>query len=154
MKKLAISLVAFMSFNSIAATENLFITGTIATQCAFSGLQTGNFGFDPASPNILDTATTGGNSARVDINYIGLPNVTAVEIGSFATVPNGFVDPVTFTNVFTSANLGTIPYSNGFATFTATGNTTDTLTLRLRAVNGNGAFPVGTYTASTVVTCQ
>lgn len=152
MKKLLLAL-AFIS-TAQAATENLTISGTVSSVCAFGSVTNGVFGYEVQSPTLLDTASTGGTNGQVLIFYNGTPTVSIGEITSFSTVPSGFTDTVNFTNVFTSNNAGTISYSSGNASFTQSGGTNDTLTLRLRALNANGSFPVGNYSAATTITCQ
>ena len=123
------------------------------SQCAFSSAQNGTFGFDVQNPNILDTSIAGGTDASVSINYNGAPTVSIAQITSFTATPAGFTGTVTFVNVFTSANQGPVSYSGGAATFTQSSNTSDILTLRLQATNASAPFPIGSYSASTVVTC-
>lgn len=154
MKKSLIALIAFAALNANAATQNLNINGTVSSVCAFASAQNGVFGFDVTSPNVLDTASTGGNSASVTINYNGTPTISIDEITAFGSVPSGFADTVQFLNVFTSSNAGPISYSSGAASFTQSGGINDNLTLRLRATNATGSFPTGNYSASTVITCQ
>ena len=153
MKKTAFALVALFSINAIASTQNLTISGTVSSQCAFSSAQNGTFGFDVQNPNILDTTITGGTNASVVINYNGLPTISVGQITQFSSVPQGFADTVNFTNTFISSNAGPISYSNGVATFTQTSGTSDNLTLRLQAANASAPFPIGNYTATTIVTC-
>lgn len=153
MKKTAIALVALIALNAVASTQNLTISGTVSSQCAFSSAQNGTFGFDVQTPNILDTTIQGGTNASVSINYNGTPTVSINEITSFANTPVGFNGTVTFTNLFTSTNQGSITYTGGAATFNQSSGTADTLTLRLQAANASAPFPIGTYSASTVITC-
>lgn len=152
MKKLLLAL-AFIG-TAQAATQNLSVSGTVSSVCAFASATNGVFGFDVQTPQLLDTAGTGGTNAQVAIYYNGSPSISIQEITSFASTPSGFSDTVTFLNTFTSANDGTIAYSSGSASFTPTGGTSDTLTLRLRASDATGPFPIGNYSASTVVTCN
>lgn len=152
MKKLLL-LLAFCG-TAQAATETLTINGTVASTCVFSSPVNGVFGYEVQTPNVLDTQLTGGLDAGVVINYNGTPTVTIDEITTFATVPSGFTDTVSFTNTLTTTN-GSRTYSNGTASWVESGSTTtDALTLRLRAVNAQGSFPIGNYSASTTVTCQ
>lgn len=137
-----------------AATQALTITGTIASVCAFTSVTNGIFGFEIQNPNVLDTGSTGGTNAQVIINYNSTPTVTVPEITAFTTVPSGFTDTVTFTNILTSSG-GAKSYSNGQASWVESGSTvTDTITLRLRVSDGQGSFPTGNYSAGTVITCN
>lgn len=154
MKKLLFVVAALAALNAQAATQGLSINGTVSSQCAFASVTNGVFGFDVTSPNILDTASTGGTNASVVINYNGTPTVSIDEITSFTSVPSGFTDTVNFLNVFTSSNVGSVSYSSGTASFNQSSGINDNLTLRLRATDANGSFPVGNYSASAVVTCQ
>jgi len=137
-----------------AATQGLTINGTVSSQCAFASVTNGVFGFDVAQPNILDTAATGGTNASVGISYNATPTISIDAITAFDTIPSGFTDSVTFLNYFTSANLGTISYTSGVASGQETNNISDTFTLRVKATDVTGSFPVGNYAASTVITCQ
>lgn len=153
MKKL-ILLIALIPFIAYSATQNLSVNGTVSSVCVFTSPVDGIFGYEVQTPQVLDTNLTGGLDAGVVINYNGTPTVSIGEITSFTTVPSGFTDTVTFTNVLSTLN-GVRSYSGGVATWTEGGNTTtDALTLRLRAVNGQGSFPIGNYSATTVITCQ
>lgn len=152
MKKLLIALLFIGTAQ--ATTQNLTISGTVSSVCAFASTTNGVFGFDVQSPNLLDTAATGGTNAQVMIYYNGTPTITFPEITSFSATPSGFADTVTFNNILSSANSGGINYTNGSASLTESSNSTDTFTLRLRAQDGSGSFPVGNYTASTTITCQ
>lgn len=154
MKKSIIALAALVAFSSQAATQNITVTGTVASTCSFGSPTNGVFGFDVQTPQLLDTAGTGGTNAQVLIYYNGSPAVSISEITSFATVPAGFTDTVNFINTFTSSTDGVIPYTSGTASFSPTSGTTDTLTLRLRATNAAGPFPIGSYSATTVITCN
>lgn len=153
MKIKLLILMMFASSQVMATTQNLTVSATISSVCSFSSVNNGIFGYDVTTPNILDTASTGGANATVTINYNGLPTVSIDEITTFSTVPSGFTDTVSFTNTFNSSNQGTISYVSGVASFTQTSNITDTLNLRLRATNATATFPTGTYSATTVVTC-
>lgn len=153
MKKLLIALMFVGTVN--AATQSLTINGTVSSVCSFGSATNGVFGFEVQTPQQLDTASTGGTNASVLIYYNGTPTVTVPEITTFSATPSGFSDTVNFTNYLTSSNAGSITYSGGEATLTeSSGTSTDTLTLRLRAVNAQNNFPIGNYSAGTIVTCQ
>lgn len=154
MKKVIALFILCSSLNSQAATQALTISGSVSSVCAFSGVVNGIFGFDVLNPNVLDTQATGGLDAGVILYYNSTPTVTVPEITSFTSVPSGFTDTVNFTNVLTTTN-GSRSYANGTASWTESSSTsTDALTLRIRATNANGSFPVGNYSASTTITCQ
>lgn len=152
MKKLLLALM--FCGTAQAATQNITISGTVSSVCAFASATNGVFGFDVQTPQLLDTGGTGGTNAQVAIYYNGSPSISIQEITSFTSTPSGFSDTVSFLNTFTSSNDGVIAYSSGSASFTPTGGTTDTLTLRLRAADATGPFPIGNYSASTVITCN
>lgn len=153
MKRLSIALALALISTAQATTQNMSISGTVSSVCSFGSVTNGVFGYEVQSPTLLDTASTGGTNGQVLIYYNGTPTVSIAEITSFATTPSGFTDTVNFTNTFTSNNAGTITYTSGTASFTQSSGTNDTLTLRLRALNASGSFPIGSYTASTVITC-
>jgi len=131
MKKLFLALL--FASTAQAATQGLTVNGSVSSQCAFASVTNGVFGFEVTSPNMLDTASTGGTNASVVINYNGTPTVSIDEVSSFSSSPSGFTDTVQFLNVFTSSNVGSVSYSSGTASFTQSGGINDNLTLRLRA---------------------
>ena len=153
MKIKLLILMMFASSQVMATTQNVTVSGTVSSTCSFGSVTNGVFGYEVQSPTLLDTASTGGTNAQVAIFYNGTPTVSITEVTSFSVAPVGFSDTVNFTNVFTSNNAGVISYSSGTASFTQSGGVSDTLTLRLRALNATGSFPIGNYSASTTVTC-
>lgn len=152
MKKLLIVLMLIGTAH--ASTSTLTVAGTISSVCAFGSVTNGIFGFDVANPNILDTFATGGTNASVVITYNATPTISIDAITSFDTIPSGFTDSVTFLNYFSSANLGNISYTSGVASGQETNNISDIFTLRVKATDVTGSFPVGNYSASTTITCQ
>lgn len=152
MKKLLL-LLAFCG-TAQAATQGLTVNGTVSSVCAFTSVTNGVFGFEVQTPHVLDTGITGGTDATVVINFNSGPTVTVPEITTFSAVPSGFTDTVNFTNNLTTLG-GSRSYSSGTATWQESSSaSTDTITLRLRAVNAQGSFPVGNYTAGVTITCQ
>lgn len=151
-KLLLISL--FLSNVAVAATSSITVAGTISSVCAFGSVTNGVFGFDVAQPNILDTAGTGGTNASVGITYNSTPTISIDAITAFDSTPSGFSDTVAFMNYFSSTNLGNMNYTSGQAGGQETSGSSDTFTLRVKATDANGSFPVGNYAASTTITCQ
>lgn len=143
----------FASSQVMATTQNVTVSGVVSSACSFGSVNNGTFGYDVQTPNLLDTSSTGGANAAITIYYNGTPTVSIGEVTSFSVVPSGFTDTVNFTNIFTSSNIGSVSYSSGSASFTQTGGSSDTLTLRLRASNASGPFPTGNYSAATTITC-
>lgn len=154
MKKIFVSLIALISLNAFSATQNITVNGTVSSQCQFNSVTNGVFGYDVTAPNVLDTASVGGNPASVVINYNGTPTISIGEITSFSSAPSGFSDTVAFLNVASTTNLGSLSYSGNVASGTETGGVVDTLNLRVRANNNTGSFPIGNYVAGTTITCQ
>ena len=154
MKKLFVALISLTSLNTFAATQNLTIEGTISSICSFTQVNNGIFGYDVAVPFTLDTAVTGGTPASASINYNATPTITVTEVTSFSGTPSGFTDTVVFTNYLTSFNGGNLSFNGNLSTYTQTSGNTDTFTLRVKVVNSNGSFPIGTYRVGTVITCQ
>lgn len=153
MKAKLLVLMMFAASQAMATTQNVTVSGVVSSTCSFGSVNNGTFGYDVQTPNLLDTVSTGGANAIVSVFYNGTPTVSIVEVTSFSVVPNGFTDTVNFTNIFTSSNIGSISYSSGSASFTQVGGSSDTLTLRLRASNASGPFPIGNYSAATTITC-
>jgi len=83
MKKLFLALL--FASTAQAATQGLTVNGSVSSQCAFASVTNGVFGFDVTSPNMLDTASTGGTNASVVINYNGTPTVSVDEVSSFSS---------------------------------------------------------------------
>jgi len=153
MKKLAAVLV-IVSATAQAATSNLTVSGTISTTCVFGSPNAGAFGYDPSLPNVMNTSTNGGNPAAVTISYNGTPTVTVAEPTSFSSTPNGYSGSPSFSSAVTSNNGGSLSYSSGLASYTQTGGNTDTITLNVGVSNGSNPFPLGSYTTTSVVTCN
>ena len=63
MKKLLLAL-AFVG-TAQAATQNITISGTVSSVCAFASATNGVFGFDVQTPQLLDTGGAGGTNAQL-----------------------------------------------------------------------------------------
>lgn len=153
MKKLAL-LFCFIG-SAQAATTNLTVSGTISTSCVFGSTTAGTFGYTPSAPSVLSTAASGGNAAQVIVSYSGTPTITVTEPTSFTSTPNGYNGTPSFSSAVTSGNGGSMSYSSGVASYTESSGSSDVITLNMAATNNNGnAFPLGTYTSTSTVTCQ
>ena len=152
MKKLAI---IFLFAGSVhAATTNLSVSGTISTSCVFGSATNGAFGYSPLLPTIMNTSSNGGAPASVGLSYSGTPTVTVSEPTSFSVTPNGYNGTPSFSSAVTSANGGNMSYTSGVASYTQTSGSSDTITLNIGVSNGSSAFPLGTYTSTSTVTCN
>ena len=152
MKKLLIALM--FCGTAQAATTDLTVSGTISTTCVFGAATAGTFGYSPANPNVINTSTNGGNAASVGLSYSGTPTVTVSEPTSFSATPAGYSGTPSFSSAVTSANGGNMSYSSGLASYTQTSGSSDLITLNIGVSNGSTAFPLGTYTSTSTVTCN
>jgi hypothetical protein len=102
----------------------------------------------------MGTGVAGGNAASVTAYYVGTPTITVSKVTAFDSSPT-LPTAVTFTNAASTTNGGGLTFSGNSATYQETGGASDTVTLGLTAQTANNAsFATGTYTASSVVTCQ
>lgn len=137
-----------------AVQTNLSMTGNISTVCSFGAPTPGTLALNPNSPNTMSTSASGGNAASVTAYYVGTPTLTVSKVTQFDSSPT-LPTAITFTNSATSANGGAMTFSGNTATYQETNGASDTITLGLSAQTANNAsFATGTYTASSVVTCQ
>ena len=144
---------AISSF-AYAATANLNMTGNISTVCSFGAPTAGTLAMLPTSPDTMGTGVAGGNAASVTAYYVGTPTITVSKITQFDSSPT-LPTAITFTNAASTSNGGALTFSGNTATYQESGGASDTVTLGLTAQTANNAsFATGTYTASSVVTCQ
>lgn len=137
-----------------AATANLNMTGNISTVCSFGAPTAGTLAMLPTAPDTMGTGVAGGNAASVTAYYVGTPTITVSKITSFDSSPT-LPTAITFTNSASTSNGGAMTFSGNTATYQETSGASDTVTLGLTAQTANSAsFATGTYTASSVVTCQ
>ena len=135
-----------------AATANLNMTGNISTVCSFGAPTAGTLAMLPTAPDTMGTGVAGGSAASVTAYYVGTPTITVSKITAFDSSPT-LPTAVTFTN--SASTGGAMTFSGNTATYQETSGASDTVTLGLTAQTANSAsFATGTYTASSVVTCQ
>lgn len=137
-----------------AVQTSLGLTGQISTVCSFGAPVGGTLALNPNAPNTMSTSTSGGNAASVTAYYVGTPTITVSKVTAFDSSPT-LPTAITFTNSASTTNAGAMTFSGNTATYQETGGASDTITLGLTATTANNAsFNTGTYTASSVVTCQ
>lgn len=148
------TLLAMCSFGVHAVQTNLSMTGNISTVCSFGAPTPGTLALNPNAPNTMGTAVAGGNAASVTAYYVGTPTITVSKVTQFDSSPT-LPTAITFTNAASTTNAGGLTFSGNTATYQETNGSSDTITLGLTATTANSAaFNTGTYTASSVVTCQ
>lgn len=152
MKKLLATLLATFSLNAYAI--DLTIQGTVSTSCYLAVNQGGTFAMNPADPTALSTSVPGGQPGVVGVTYTGTPSVTVTLPTTFTTSPSLTFTP-TFSGTVVSGTLGNLTVTNSVATGTYSTGNADTVTVQLMSQGspGNG-FPVGSYSATVVVTCS
>lgn len=157
MKRTALLLALFASFctpTAYAVQTNLSMTGNISTVCSFGAPVAGTLALNPNAPDTMSTSTAGGNAASVTAYYVGTPTITVSKITQFDSSPT-LPTAITFTNSASTTNGGALTFSGNTATYQEASGASDTVTLGLSAQTANNAsFATGTYTASSVVTCQ
>lgn len=145
-----------ISSKLFAATGTMNFTGTVSTVCSFSNLNNGTLAVDPAQPNILSTNVAGGTAGSVTLNYIGTPTMSVEEVQGFATKPSGVNNgDFTYSTNVISNNGISYNANQGYLTATYSTGTSDTLQVGLVASKSAGSsVATGSYTASSILTCQ
>lgn len=143
---------------SYATTQNLQFSGTVSSICSFSGVTNGTLAVSAAAPHIISTnPAAGGTPGQVTISYNATPTVTVDNITSFSSSPNisGITNPSIGVAV-SGQNAGQYTWGNSVFSKTYSSGTTDVITVEFEAQTGNTslAWPTGSYSAATTITCQ
>ncbi len=154
-KKTLVAMVACACITmTYAANSTLNMTGNISTVCSFGAPVSGTLAMIPTAPNTMGTGVAGGTAPSITAYYVGTPTITVSKVTAFDSSPT-LPTAVTFTNSASTTNGGALVFSGNTASYQETGGASDTITLGLTATTANNAsFATGTYTASSVVTCN
>lgn len=160
MKKI-LSLLTLFAISQSCLAQNASWTGTVQTSCTFSNQVDGTLNnWDFGGTYYLDA--TANSRAHVDIAYVGSPNFTIAAVSGWTTRPNNtpttqFTTGIGFTNAGNNTNADNVNaggFSVGVKTFNLDSQySSDTAYISLIAQASN-RFPVGSYGAETVITCQ
>lgn len=151
-------LLSVTGVQSYAAGTQLQFTGTVSSVCAFTAVNNGTLAVSPVTPYIIgSTPGSTGTPGSVTIAYNSTPTITVNPISSFQSSPNisGISNPQ-FATTAAGQNSGSFSYANGVYTQTYSSGSSDVITINLEANTGNTqvAWPTGSYSATTTVTCQ
>ena len=154
----AMVLMSSASFQVYAASTNMQFNGTVSSVCAFTSVNNGILGVAAATPNILSTNPNGGGTqGSVNIAYNSTPTVTVNNITQFTSSPNiSGITNSSFGMFVTGQSSGPFTWGNNVFTKTYSSGTSDAITIDFEAQTGNSqlAWPTGSYSATTTITCQ
>ena len=155
-KLIATAVAATLPHCALAVQSSIDFAGNASAFCSFSGVNNGVLAVNPSNTSQIGTGVSGGSPASFTIQYLGTPTVTVEEVQGFATKPNG-VNSSDF-NYSTSVNSGSsVSYTanNGVLSGTYSGGSADQLSVGMLATVANGQpVPLGSYVATSVITCQ
>lgn len=163
MKKKILTIIAALSCIGIAQAETVNFAGTVSTSCSFGGNTPGTLtAYAQGANYYLDAGFSQGTGSTTDISYTGSPTFTITAVSNVSG-SNGVpsltdITTGTFWGITANQTAANAVSANGFTTgsksFTLSDTaTTDTLTVKMRA-NASSPFPVGTYNAQAIITCQ
>ena len=154
----AMVVMAVASTGTYAAQTNLQFNGTVSSVCAFTSVNNGILGVSASTPNILSTNPAGGGTpGTVSIAYNSTPLVTVNNITSFTSSPNiSAITNNSFGMYVSGQSAGPFTFGNSVFSKTYSSGTSDAINIDFEAQTGNSqlAWPTGSYSATTTVTCQ
>lgn len=158
MKKYVSFLLILLGISSFALAAQVSVSsnGQINSTCSFTNVAAGTLSVSPNQPYTITTnPTRGGSYAVVNVEYLGAPTVTFATPTAFDSEPQAASSMTK--NFLVGANsqrLGTLSGYSGGVTGTYSVGSTDTIDVLLEAQFVADTVPMGSYTLSTIATCQ